>query len=518
MKWDPRVQECIPALTTGPDLRRTKLNLADTFRQADQIAAVHGDTPGETLALLEWLLGLIYASEQFPETTDEWQEWVQEREPLDAVAAWIENHTGCWDLFDSEQPLGQNPVLLPHLDTHGVGPAQLFMERVGDYNQFFDHHHLHHPQPVPADSAWRAMLVQHAFAIGMRGKLKATAMNLPGTFTNLGTNRLAPRLRIIARPAWDGATLGDLLRVNTAPWPQAPGPLNLTWDQDSPGRRDFSRPGPRQTRTPQGPADLHTVLGRSIALRPARLEDGSPGVDRVLVGAGETLDPLPGAYVDDAVTYTGPGGVKRLLGPSATRDLWRESEALYAAVAERDKGTDLYGRIALLSGRRIHLWAVGLLSTQGKPITWVCDEFPYVPGRETSLRRAAEQGSAICEYAGRALYIAADTAREIAYANARPDDKKKQVARFNGEPEMWAGAADLFHVLLDQVVDGENVVDAVAEFGHAVRALTIDCLNGRLTSLAGGGTGLHARVTAQSRLQRLLDHTTAPTQLKESAA
>ncbi|MFJ8134168.1 type I-E CRISPR-associated protein Cse1/CasA [Streptomyces hydrogenans] len=519
MRWEPRVQACIPALTTGSDQQELKLNLPDTFRRADELSAVYGDSPGETAALIEWLLGLIYAADTIhPETAGEWKTWVERRTRLDAVADWVESHPGCWDLFDPEQPLGQNPALHPYLDAYGVGPAQLFVERVGDYNQFFDHHHLHHPEPVPADAAWRAMLVQHAFAIGMRGRIKASAMGLPGTFTNLGTNRLASRLRVIARPAWDGATFGDLLRLNTAPWPRHPGPLNLTWGQQLPLRRDFSQPGPRQARTPQGPADLHTVLGRSIALRPAPLADGTPGVDRVLIGAGETLSPLPAEYLQDAVTHTGPGGSKRLMAPSATRDLWRESEALYAAVAERDKGTDLYGRIAMLQGRRIHLWTVGLLSTQGKPITWVCDEFPYVPGRESGLRHAAEQGSGICEYAARALYLAASTARDIAYANPKPDDKKAQIARFNGEPEMWAGAADHFHVLLDRVAAGEDTADALTDFGQAVRELTVQSLNDRLISLSGGATGLEARVTAQRHLENLLEHGKAPVQLKEPSA
>ncbi|WP_079131654.1 MULTISPECIES: type I-E CRISPR-associated protein Cse1/CasA [unclassified Streptomyces] len=518
MRWEPRDQACIPALTSGSDQQELKLNLPDTFRRADEISAVYGDSPGETAAVIEWLLGLIYAADAYPETTDEWKQWVETRAPLNEVATWIEKHPGCWDLFDSEQPLGQNPTLHQHLDTYGVGPAQLFVERVGDYNQFFDHHHLHHPEPVPADAAWRAMLVQHAFAIGMRGRIKASAMGLPGTFTNLGTNRLASRLRVIARPAWDGATLGDLLRLNITPWPREPGPLNLTWNQELPQRRDFTQPGPRQARIPQGPADLHTVLGRSIALRPALLADGTAGVDRVLIGAGETLSPLPAEYLQDAVTHTGPGGTKRLLGPSANRDLWRESEALYAAVADRDKGTDLYGRIATLHGRRIHLWTIGLLSTQGKPITWVTDEFPYVPGREAPLRHAAETGSAICEYAARALYLAASTARDIAYPNPKPDDKKAQIARFNGEPEMWAGAADHFHVLLDQVTAGEDTTSALDDFGSAIRALSIQGLNDRLISLSGSATGLEARVMAQSRLEKLLDHSKAPVHLKEAAA
>ncbi|MFC7842792.1 type I-E CRISPR-associated protein Cse1/CasA [Streptomyces sp. NPDC057382] len=517
MRWEPRTQACIPALTTGPDLRRVKLNLVDVFRRADELAAVCGDTPGETAALVDWLIGLIHAADQHPETSDEWLSWVTDRTPLNKVADWIASHSGCWDLFDPERPLGQNPALRPHLDTYGVGPAQLFLERVGDYNQFFNLHHLHHPAPVPADAAWRAMLTQHAYGIGMRGRIKAKDMGLPGTFTNLGTNRLATRLKVIARPAWPGATLGDLLRLNTAPWPDEPGPLNLTWNQNEPSRRDFTRPGPQQARTPQGPADLHTVLGRSIALRPTVLPDGRIGVDRVLIGAGETLPELPATYLQDAVTFDTPSGKKTLLKPSPTRELWRESHALYAAVAERDKGTDLYGRVAMLHGRRVHLWAIGLLATQGKLTTWLSDEFPYVPGRETQLRRAAEQGSAICEYTARSLYLVAAAAREIAYPNPKPDDKAAQLARFNGEPEMWAGAGDLFHHLLDQVADTGAAIETLATFGRDIRALAITSLDGRLTSLPPGGTGLQARVTARARLRALLGHSKAPVQLKEPA-
>ncbi|EFL31933.1 predicted protein [Streptomyces viridochromogenes DSM 40736] len=261
MQWEPRAQACIPVLTTGPDLRRVKLNLVDVLCRADELAAVCGDTPGETAALIDWLIGLIHAADQHPETSDEWLSWVTDRTPLDKVADWIASHPGCWDLFDPERPLGQNPVLHPHLDTYGVGPAQLFLERVGDYNQFFNLHHLHHPEPVPADAAWRAMLTQHVYGIGMRGRIKAKDMGLPGTFTNLGTNRLATRLKVIARPAWPGATLGDLLRLNTAPWPDEPGPLNLTWKSGRAVPKRLHTAGTTASPHFAGPADLHTVLG-----------------------------------------------------------------------------------------------------------------------------------------------------------------------------------------------------------------------------------------------------------------
>ncbi len=511
MKWSPRDRPCVPALTV--DGSPAELNVIEVFRQADQLAAVYGRTPGETVAVTDWLLGLAYAADFYPENATEWQTWVEDREPLDEVADWLEGHDGVWDLFDPVAPLGQNPALHPYLERFGVGPAQLVLEHAGDYNQFFSREHLHSPTVLPAAAAWRAMLTQHVYAIGMKAKIKTTEVGFPAPFGNLSSGRLVSRVRIVARPAWEGATFGDLLRVNLTPSGQEPGHLNLTWQQPAgPVRRDFTRKGTDQPRTPTGQADLHTVLGRSIALRPAPLPDGAPGVDRVLIGAGETVGDLPAAFLQDAVTVD-----KGLLKPSLTRDLWRQSHALYAAVAEREKGSDLYGRIALLHGRRIHLLAVGLLATQGKLVSWVADEYPYVPGRETELRHAAEQGSAICEHAAKGLYAAAATAQMYAYPNPKPADKPGQVARFNGATEMWGTAAGLFHTLMDNVADGTAAVEALAEFGADLRQVAVDALDARLATLPTAGNGLEAQSQARARLTAYLTQPKAPVYLKDAS-
>ncbi|MFE5492988.1 type I-E CRISPR-associated protein Cse1/CasA [Streptomyces virginiae] len=498
------------ALTMGG--KPVELNLVEVLRQAEDIAAVYGRTPGETVAVTEWLLGLAYAAGFYPETANEWRTWVENRESLDDVADWLEDHDGCWDLFDPLAPLGQNPALHPHLNAFGVGPAQLVMEEAGDYNQFFSREHLHSPAILPAAEAWRAMLTQHAYAIGMKAKIKTKDMGLPAPFANLSSARLVSRLRVIARPAWEGATFGDLLRLNLTPsGDDNPGRLNLTWQQPAgPVRRDFTRRGAEQTRTPTGPADLHTMLGRSIALRPAALPDGTAGVDLVLIGPGETVSDLPAAFLQDAVTSE-----KGLLKPSLTRDLWRQSHALYAAVAERDKGTDLYGRIAMLHGRRIHLLAVGLLATQGKLVSWVADEYPYVPGRETELRHAAEQGSAICEHAAKGLYAAAATAQTYTYPQAKPADRPAQIARFNGSTELWGAASDLFHTLMDDVADGIPAVEALTAFAIALRAVTANSLEARIASLPTAGNGLEAQSRARARLTEYLNQPNTPVHLKD---
>ena len=506
MLWDPRYQACIPVLTTGPE-PRTKVNVIELFRQADQLTAVYGQTPGETVAVIEWLLGLAHAAGVRPTSHEGWKDWVEERHSLEQVAEWLEQHPGCWNLFDRDEPLGQNAGLLGHLAQYGVGPAQLFLERAGDYNQHFDHHHLHHQAPVPADEAFRAMLTQHVYAIGMRARIKAKDMGLPAAFTNLATCRLAARIRVLAVMDRPDASVGDLIRLNLTPWERESDPdsqgFNLTWTQRP--RRTFASAGIKEARTPRSPADLHSILGRSIALRPCPLPGGAVGVDRVLIAPGETLDVLPAAFVQDAVVD--PQG-RGFLKPSAQRELWREAHTLYAAVSDHDKDTDLYGRVAMLKkGHRVQLWAVGLLATRGKLNTWVSDHFPYIPGREGELRIAAEEGSSICEYVASALYRAAATAQEIAYPNPKPADKKAQIARFNAEREVWAGAGEPFHVLLEAVTRSTAPsFDALAVFAAEIRELAVVSLNARLDSLPSVGRGLQAKVRAQSRLQGLLDH------------
>ncbi|MFI8792957.1 type I-E CRISPR-associated protein Cse1/CasA [Streptomyces sp. NPDC055105] len=511
--WDPRHEACTPALTT--DRTSPVLNgLVEILTNADRITAVCGSTPGETLALVEYLLGIVHASGHVPQDDDTWADWVEDRTPLEPAATWLEAaDPEDWDLFHPTRPLGQNSLLAPWLTEHGVGPAQLVIEHAGDYNQHFDHHHLHHPAPLPAAEAWRAMLTQHAYGIGGKTKTKADWLgkNLP----NGAVGRLGQRIRVLAL----GDTLGDTLRLNLTPGPRtAQGALNSSWTTGR-SRRSFTGPKADAYRTVGGPADLHTVLGRSILLRPVTTPDGV-AVDRVLMGAGELLSDLPDTFLQDAVmqTTTKDGKTQRLfLKASESRALWREAHALYAAVAKKGKGTDLYGRLAMLGRRRTPLWAVGLVAGNGKAVTWVADTFPTVPGRETALLQAATEAASIVEHASKALYAAAATAREIAYPNPTPREKAKLVQRFNGSPQLYAAAADHFHMLLDDVADGIAPAEALTDYATELAALTRRCLAQRLRSLPPSGDGHQARAEAEHKLNTVLANAKSPHHLKEAA-
>ncbi|MFD8915662.1 type I-E CRISPR-associated protein Cse1/CasA [Streptomyces sp. NPDC059575] len=501
----------MPVLTR--DGRSECFTLVDTLCRAEELAAVSAATAGETVALLEYLLALCYASGTCPTTVTEWVDWVHDEASLADAAHWLrERPDPHWDLFHPTEPLGQNALLAPYLDTHGVGPAQLVMEHAGDYNQLFDHHHLDHSAPLPAAAAFRAMLAQHAYGPSGRARISGKE-TLGPTLTNLAAGRLGTRLRVIAL----GKTLGNTLRLNLAPTSRPPGRFNRTWTVSPEPRRGFlAKP---QGRTIDGPADLHTVLGRSILMRPTLTDDGQVAVDRVLLAAGELLDPLPAHQMPDAVydaDADGTGPVKPLR-PSAARALWREAHALYAAVAERDHGPDLYDRLARLGTRRISLWAVGLLAKQATLLTWVSDTFPFVPGRERALRYAAERGSLIAEYIASCLSRAAYVSWTVTYPNPKPADKSGQIARFDARPEHWAAAADPFHALLEgtTTAHSDNEVDA-ALLAYAIELAggARQFLRNRLDSLPANSRGFQARAQALRRLEHDLTGDKAPDELK----
>ncbi|MBF6357025.1 type I-E CRISPR-associated protein Cse1/CasA [Nocardia higoensis] len=489
---------------------RRPVSLVTALAEAEELQTVSGTTPGETVAIIECLLAICYAAGIHPEDTEEWVEWVRTRHPLDEAATWLRNDPGTWNMFDRLLPLWQNAHLAPFIDEHGCGPAQLVLEHSGDYLLHFDKHHLEYEHPLRPAEAFRATLVQHCYAPGTRGRVPGNLPGLGPALNNLATTRLSSRIRVLAL----GDTLADTLRLNLAPCEMGKaGTFNRSWTQRQ--RRPFDRKP--NGRTPDGPADLHSILGRSILLRPVRAEDGSIAVDRVLIGAGELLAPLPATYLQDAVLVPkGTTSEMAPLQPSVRRALWRQSHALYAAVAQRTMGSDLYSRLASISERRILLWAVGLATDQNKIATWISDTFPFVPGREQELHRASETGSQVAEYLGTALRAAAHTAWTLAYPSAKPADKAHQMARFDASAEHYAAAANPFHELLDAIAEGRGVEDAGREYAGTLRRSAHRLLGLRLASLPKNSRGFRARAAAEHRFASELTSTKAPSLLQKA--
>ncbi|QDY76806.1 type I-E CRISPR-associated protein Cse1/CasA [Streptomyces qinzhouensis] len=512
--WDPRHRPCVPAVTVDGDI--VELSLLEVLRRAEELDSLVCPTPGEGVAVLDYLLAICFAAGVFPRSDEEWHDWVSGEHGLDRAAEWLaHDHDGEWDLFHPERPLGQNSGLAPFLDAHGTGPAQLVLERVGDYSQFFDHHHLEHSEPLPAAEAFRAVLVQHVYGLSGRARLSGKA-TLGPRITNLAAGRLQGRIRVVVQ----GRTVGDTLRLNLYPPAHGrPGRFNHSWTSGDFPRRDFLTKPPG--RTTSGPADLHSSLGRSILLRPAPVAaaDEPAVVERVLIGAGELLALDPGRDLEDAVyTQRSLNGPAKPLWPSPTRALWREAHALYSAAREAETG--LFGRLRDITfprdgdGPPCVLWAVGLVADRTLAVTWTDGYFPYAPSQGEALCRASRRGSAIAEWVARALERAAYAAWKVVYPNPKPSDRPAQQARFDARREFWPAAETPFGLLLDRTVRGRPVPDSLHEYAAELRHTAADFLRHRLDSLPDNAEGMKARARAEQRFHNDLAHPEAPAELR----
>lgn len=247
-------------------------------------------------------------------------------------------------------------------------------------------------------------------------------------------------------------------------------------------------------------------------------------MDRVLLGAGELLA-LTDEHLQDAVYAKGADGTSKPLWASATRAVWRQAHALYAAVAEartetgRNDGATLYRRLALFPAedvapepgqqpaRRIDLWTVGLVAKQTTAIAWVDGTFPFAPGLEARLYLASYRGSEIAEFVASALSKAAYAAWAVAYPNPNPADKTSQIARFDARGQHWAATRESFDLLMEETTLGEDVQASLQEYAATIAIAARKFLAECLDPLPRNSQGAKARAAA---LRRFDDELTAP--------
>lgn len=468
--------------------------LSEVFVHADRDVAISHPSPGTVIACYELLLALCYAAGVAPENDARWTADVEQRASLAQVAKWLwaPENEGRFNLFDKERPFGQHVGLSAHLADHGYSPVQLVLERAKDYNQFADHVHLSDPEPMTARDAFLAMITQHAYGLG--GRMMTPASIFGDPFTRGAVGRLGARVRVLAI----GDSIADTLRLNLRPtFSNAIGAFNATWTDKE--RRPFR--STRESRQLEGPADWHSVLGRSILLRPKGDQTQSSNcvtVDRVLLGAGEMI--TPNMMSDHDAVYVGG----KWLQASLSRALWRDAHAIYGASLGSGHGQTLFDLIARLT-RPINLLAVGLDATNSKVAGWVRDVFPYNPRHKDELHMAAERGAMLAEEAVQVVRRAAVTARRYFYPRFSRETGPKLLARFDASDEVYARAGALFHQLLRVVADGTDPHEALRRHAMIMHRIAVEALDERLRPLPPNTRGWRAAVQARDELLRQIE-------------
>ncbi|MYU47864.1 type I-E CRISPR-associated protein Cse1/CasA, partial [Streptomyces sp. SID7803] len=62
------------------DDRLVDLDLVELLHDADDVRSVEGGTPGEKVAVIEFLLAICYASGTYPESAAQWPAWVDRKD------------------------------------------------------------------------------------------------------------------------------------------------------------------------------------------------------------------------------------------------------------------------------------------------------------------------------------------------------------------------------------------------------------------------------------------------------
>lgn len=276
-------QPWVPVLIEG---RREDLSLRDTLLQAHQVEGLAVDDPLEAVAVFrQVLLPVVLDALGLPRSEEEWgSRWEAGRLDADTIATYLEEHVDCFDLFHSECPFAQVAGL--RTDRDETKPVSLLQPAIATGNNvpLFCSRTEADPPTLSPGAAVRLLLAAHcwdtaAIKTGALGDPRVTAGKTTGNPTGpLG--RLGVVIPI-------GRTLAETIVLSTPIVPQGlrrddrpqwrAAPFDATWAQ----------------RPALGLLDLLTWQSRRIRLVPD--DDGRqrPVVRRVVLAAGDRLDPIP---------------------------------------------------------------------------------------------------------------------------------------------------------------------------------------------------------------------------------
>ena len=217
----------VTRLDGAPD----EVSLLALFREATDIAGIHGEIASQDVAILRLLLAISHRTMDGPEDLDTWREYWEDPERLGRdAAAYLERYRERFDLRDPDRPFFQvagiqgtiSPISKMIIDTPKDLKRPLFTTRIGDGLEFFSW-----------SEAARWLIHVHAFdpaglrsgALGdpRRNSNGTTPPNGPGWVGQLGTtyvtsnNLLKTMLLNVVPMSFLSASIVDI-KTDMAPW------------------------------------------------------------------------------------------------------------------------------------------------------------------------------------------------------------------------------------------------------------------------------------------------------------
>lgn len=322
----------VPVMWDGT---RREVSLLEALTQAHRIGGIALDDPLQAVAILrQVLLPVVLDAVGVPRTHPEWADrWSVGAFDAAVLDGYLAEHAHRFDLFDPVAPFAQVAGL--HTDRDETKPVSLLIPSAAAGNNvplFSVRTEADPPALQPAQAA-RAALAAHCWDTAA---IKSGAVGDPKQKAGKTTGNPTGPLGQLGVIVPVGRTLFETLMLNT---PILSGGLN-------PGDRPQWRAEPAtprwQTRPDHGLLDLLTWQSRRVRLVPETDGSGAVVVRRVVLAAGDRLEPLPQyephtAWKQIPNPRSGQGST-RPLRHQPGRSAWRGLAALLATRQATDDG------------------------------------------------------------------------------------------------------------------------------------------------------------------------------------
>ncbi|TFH53174.1 type I-E CRISPR-associated protein Cse1/CasA [Actinomyces viscosus] len=384
----------VTRLDGAPD----EVSLLTLFREATDIAGIHGEIASQDVAILRLLLAISHRTMDGPEDLDTWREYWNDPERLgqDAVA-YLERFRERFDLRDPDRPFFQ--VAGIHAASGKTSGLETLIVDVPNGNPFFTTRIAQGLESLSWAEAARWLVHVHAFdPSGIRTGAVGDPQVKGGKGYPIGPGWTGQ----IGAVTVTGESLERTLLLNTVVCENLPDLVDVDPEQDlAPWEREADGPAGSHDLEPMGPVSCYTWQTRRVLLH-----GDDAGVTGLFLGNGDKATPQ-NRYLVEPMTawrYSEPQ-TKKLKAPvymprklPTDRAFWRGLSTLVAQLSPRItvKGAgdvtryrspgvvsfyqELMRRRIVPAGGLIHLHAVGIeYGAQEAVVTELVDDVLSLP-------------------------------------------------------------------------------------------------------------------------------------------
>ena len=316
----------VTRLDGAPD----EVSLLSLFREATDIAGIHGEIASQDAAVLRLLLAICHRAMDGPEDLDVWEEYWEDSGSLgrDAVDH-LERHRERFDLRDPDRPFFQ--VAGIHAASGRISGLESLIVDVPNGNPFFTTRIAEGLESIGWAEAARWLVHVHAFdPAGIRSGAVGDPLAKKGRSFPIGTGWAGQ----IGTVTVMGENLERTLLLNTVVCKEISDLVDVDPEEDlAPWEREPDGPARAPAREPLGPVDCYTWQTRRVLLH-----GDDDGVTGLFLGNGDRATPQNRFLVEPmtAWRYSEPQS-RKLKAPvympcklSKDRAFWRGLSALVA--------------------------------------------------------------------------------------------------------------------------------------------------------------------------------------------